>query len=143
MQQAIIDRVNKMRQFMADEENLRSQLIGPVTEGYTVLSNNARWWPIGKTVVCKCGEFLLKGTVDAESVFRFEILQPPVPRMYPWADVNPQTGETTTGVGWVVPAWSESDMYVGPDNQVEPIYRGTVGYGPHHSVLQPEAPGRP
>lgn len=135
-QQAMTDRLNKMLQYQTDTANLLSQQIGPVTQGYTVISNNARYFPIGKTIICKCGDFLLQGVINADSTFTFTILQPPIPRIQPWADPpDPTTGLTNSGIGWIVPAWSEADMYVGPDNEIQPIYNGTPGFGPHQIRL--------
>jgi hypothetical protein len=129
-QQVINDMNQFLRLYNQQVQVTLDQLVGPVSEGNTILLNNAKYFPINTPFYARIGQFVAFGQVDQNAVFTFQLIRPPIPQPYPY-----KNGDGSPGVDWVVPAWTDADVYVDRNNHVAPIFNGTVGFGPHGEVV--------
>jgi hypothetical protein len=114
-----------LRNYQYTVDAMLAQLTGPVTNGYTVLMDRARYFPQDQFFYARVGDFVVGGTVH-DDVFTFKIIQPPVPTPHPFFNAD-----GTQGLSWLKPSWTDADISIDENNREAPHFVGQPTIGPH------------
>lgn len=118
-----------LRNYQRATDATMAALVGPVTQGNTILIDKARYFPQGTPFYARIGSFVVHGSVTGAQ-FNFTLIQPPIPRPYGF-----KNADGTNGVSWMTPAWTDADIYIDDNNNEAPVFNGQVGIGPHGELI--------
>ena len=130
-QKKMADLMLQQQQYAYAQANLLAQLVGPVTQGNTILLNKAKYFPQDTPIYARVGEFVVHGTIHRD-VFTFILVQPPLPVPHPY-----KAEDGSNAISWIVPAWTDADIYIDPMNVERPYFNGSPSRGPHGEVIPP------
>lgn len=113
---------------LQDETTLRLAEVGlkvPIINNGFRLVNGGRYFPKDQPLLIEVGDFKGHGMVSYGGFLSFNPVLPPTPSLTTGRD--PQTGALK--MQFLIPQWTEADIYVNADNQFVTVFTSSGSYG--------------
>ncbi len=145
LQEQLLSIQNFQRQFDVDLQAAEKNLSGPIIiddsgglgdaapATHVTLINKGYLFPVNTPMILQVGPWKAHGTMDAKGVVRLKWIRPPLPESLHYIDQTDFSFHTE----YLVPLWTDADIYVTPDNKIAPIFKGDTGIGPNKESIPP------